>query len=131
MSVTWNQSSLACVSSSNSKIPLDLEGPFFYSCYLKILQFVHGFAFLYIYIISNLFFIYLTKNANCIDMCVFFLNTGIFLENRSGIHCFIPLNAQLNPICHLLTLLGAHHILHVSRIRVKLCLSLKLHYEAM
>jgi hypothetical protein len=29
-----------------------------------------------------------------------------------------PLNAELNPICHLLTLLGAHPILHVSRIRV-------------
>jgi len=28
------------------------------------------------------------------------------------------LNAKLNPICHLLALLGAHHILHVSRIRV-------------
>jgi hypothetical protein len=25
-----------------------------------------------------------------------------------------PSNAQLNPICHLLALLGAHHILHVS-----------------
>jgi hypothetical protein len=31
-----------------------------------------------------------------------------------------PLNAELNPICHLLALLGAHHILHVSRIGVKL-----------
>jgi len=30
-----------------------------------------------------------------------------------------PLKAELNPICHLLALLGAHHILHVSRIRVK------------
>jgi hypothetical protein len=29
-----------------------------------------------------------------------------------------PLNAELNPICHLLALLGAHHIFHVSRIRV-------------
>ena len=29
-----------------------------------------------------------------------------------------PLNAELNPICHLLALSGAHHILHVSRIRV-------------
>ena len=29
-----------------------------------------------------------------------------------------PLNAELNFICHLLTLLEAHHILHVSRIRV-------------
>ena len=31
-----------------------------------------------------------------------------------------PLNAKLNPICHFLALLGAHHIHHVSRIRVKL-----------
>jgi hypothetical protein len=30
-----------------------------------------------------------------------------------------PLNAELNPICHLLALLGAHHILHVSRIMIK------------
>ena len=28
-------------------------------------------------------------------------------------------SAKLNPICHALTLLGAHHILHASRIRVK------------
>jgi hypothetical protein len=32
---------------------------------------------------------------------------------------FNPSNAELNPICHLLTLLGVHHsILHVSRVRV-------------
>ena len=30
-----------------------------------------------------------------------------------------PLNAELNLICHLLALLGAHPILHVSRTRVK------------
>ena len=29
------------------------------------------------------------------------------------------LNAELNPICYLLALLGAHNILHVCRIRVK------------
>ena len=35
--------------------------------------------------------------------------------------CMInPLNAELNPICHLLALLGAHHILHVSSVRVKM-----------
>ena len=33
-----------------------------------------------------------------------------------------PLNAELNIICHLLALLGAHHILHVGRIRVKIAL---------
>jgi len=32
---------------------------------------------------------------------------------------FKGLNAKLNPICPLLALLEAHHILHVSRIRVK------------
>jgi hypothetical protein len=36
------------------------------------------------------------------------------------VHEFInPLNAELNPICHLLALLGVHHFLHFSRIRVK------------
>jgi hypothetical protein len=30
------------------------------------------------------------------------------------------LNTKLNPICHLLALLGAHHLLHVSRVRVKI-----------
>jgi len=30
----------------------------------------------------------------------------------------LSLNAELNPICHLLALLQDHHILHVSRIRV-------------
>jgi hypothetical protein len=32
---------------------------------------------------------------------------------------FNPLNAELNPICHLLALLGAHPIFHISRIKVK------------
>jgi hypothetical protein len=34
------------------------------------------------------------------------------------VRAFNPFNAELNPICHLLALLGAHHILHVSWIRV-------------
>ena len=36
--------------------------------------------------------------------------------------CVNPLNAELNPICYLLALVGAHPILNVSRIRVKLVL---------
>ena len=32
---------------------------------------------------------------------------------------FNPLNGELNPICCLLALLGAHYFLHVSRIGVK------------
>ena len=38
-------------------------------------------------------------------------------------HSFLslnPLNAKLNPICHLLALLGALHIFHVSRVGVKM-----------
>jgi hypothetical protein len=32
---------------------------------------------------------------------------------------FNPLNVELNPIRHLLALAGAHHFVHVSRVRVK------------
>jgi len=47
---------------------------------------------------------------------LFGLPCGLFCF---GIH-FNPLKPELNPICYLLALLGAHHFLHVSRIRVKL-----------
>ena len=42
---------------------------------------------------------------------------------------FNPLNAELNPICHLLALLGSHHILHVSGLKVKPCSSNRLRYH--
>ena len=45
----------------------------------------------------------------------FYVSTNIHPLTR-----FNPLNADLNPICHLLVLLGAHHILHISRIRVNI-----------
>jgi hypothetical protein len=35
--------------------------------------------------------------------------------------CLNHLNVELNPICLLLALLGAHHILYVSGIRVRYC----------
>jgi hypothetical protein len=37
---------------------------------------------------------------------------------------FSPLNAELNPIRHLLVLIGARHIVHVSRIRVNVTTTL-------
>ena len=51
----------------------------------------------------------------------------VFVSHSRLIHweTFNPLNAELNPICHLLALLGVHHFLHVSRIKVK-SLTLKL-----
>ena len=42
------------------------------------------------------------------------------LRNILPSYYFNPLKAELNPICCLLALLGAHHFLHVSRIRVNL-----------
>ena len=44
---------------------------------------------------------------------------GTFLHKKFDSFGLNPLNAKLNPICNLLALLGAHHILHVGRIRVK------------
>jgi hypothetical protein len=46
---------------------------------------------------------------------------GNNLKERSSqyVQVINPLNAELNPICHLLALLGARPILHISRIRVK------------
>ena len=48
-----------------------------------------------------------------------FTKTGVNITQEIFLNgCFIPLNAELYPICHLLALLGAHHILHVGRIIV-------------
>jgi len=41
------------------------------------------------------------------------------LSARSAYYALFPINPlkpELNPICYLLALLGAHHFLHVSRI---------------
>ena len=46
-------------------------------------------------------------------------NTAHFYKVRKPQNTINPLNLELNPICYLLALLGAHHFLHVSRIRVK------------
>ena len=46
---------------------------------------------------------------------------GTIFMDHAVLNCFTinPLNAKLNPICHLLPLLGAHHILRVSKISVE------------
>jgi len=44
---------------------------------------------------------------------------GLRLRRVRNGNVLTPLNVELNPICCLLALLGAHHFLHVSRIRVK------------
>jgi len=49
----------------------------------------------------------------------FYTNLCTSFFKRSIKICINPLNPELNPMCCLLALLGAHHFLHVSRIRVK------------
>jgi hypothetical protein len=56
------------------------------------------------------------RNVSC--------NTKIFLNvlkcGDNFYRLYInPSNAELNPISHLVALLGVHHFLHVSRMRVK------------
>ena len=44
------------------------------------------------------------------------VNLALIISNKyKGVSRFNPLNAEFNPICHLLALLVAHHILQVSR----------------
>ena len=49
-------------------------------------------------------------------LCSFFSVINIFFRSKYLIN---PLNAKLISFCHLLALLEARHILHISRIRVK------------
>jgi hypothetical protein len=57
-------------------------------------------------------------------------NLSKFLKEIDDCKVFNPLNAELNFICHLLALLGAHHIFHVSRLSVKKELKLFLLFHA-
>ena len=58
----------------------------------------------------------LCSTDKIIGFILFFL---FFFFCSCGMNRLNPLNPVLNPICYLLALLGAHHFLHVSRIRVK------------
>ena len=50
----------------------------------------------------------------------FYKDKAVFITCSNQTNVAVnPLNAELNPICYLLALLGAHHFLHISRIRVK------------
>jgi len=57
-------------------------------------------------------------NFFVLDLTPFMIPVSIWKVGAAGSKQFNPLNAELNPICHLLALLAAHHILHVSSIRV-------------
>ena len=64
-------------------------------------------------------------DGGAISACVSFMISYTLIIHMKQSHCvcltttvFNPLNAELNQFCHLLALVGVHHIVHVSRIRV-------------
>jgi hypothetical protein len=65
-----------------------------------------------------------TKGPNQATLIVIFWSVVQFNHTRCVVEIrtlpirLNPLNAELNPICDLLALLGAHPVLHVSRIKV-------------
>ena len=72
--------------------------------------------------LASLYF-YLAINQSSLSLC-FLCLCPVLLSYLLSFSPFFyqflnTLNAELNPICYLLALLGAHHFLHVSRIRVK------------
>ena len=61
-----------------------------------------------------------TLSQNGFRECFKFQKAHVAYCVVSDDNFFNPLNPELNPICYLLALLGAHHFLHLSRMRVKL-----------
>ena len=60
-----------------------------------------------------------THASKKIAMDINYHNFLCFIFYCKSVCLINPLNPKLNPICYLLALLGTHHFLHVSRIRVK------------
>jgi len=63
------------------------------------------------------------NNVNTVHILNGEIATFMYFPASTEVVCKVsvnPLKSELNPICYLLALLGGHHFLHVSRIRVKL-----------
>ena len=56
--------------------------------------------------------------SKCVHMMPFVIR-GIYFLKFNTAALVNPLNAELNPVRHLLALVGVRHIVHVSKIRVK------------
>ena len=57
------------------------------------------------------------------------MSSGLHVGYPAFFSDFNPLNVELNPVCRLLALLGAHHIFHVSGLRVNETLTLSAIFE--
>jgi len=59
-------------------------------------------------------------NGKCFNVLLTSIVIYPYNINQQALFSINLLKPELNSICYLLALLGAHHFLHVSRIRVKL-----------
>jgi len=78
-------------------------------CVYFLLCFLTGLLAFFVLLYFSLVYVYPVFQHFCILTCIL----TIF-----PFTIFNPLNTELNPTCHLLASLGAHHILHVSGLRV-------------
>jgi hypothetical protein len=118
---------LLCLHSQSSSTPVSPFTIIFYSCVsihnhllLVCLQSLTNSCALHSVSAPTRFGVYWQSSCNSVatQITSISLSSSPISINVRSIYCFNPLNAELNAICHLMVLLGAHHILHVSRIRV-------------
>jgi hypothetical protein len=62
---------------------------------------------------------FLNHNSAPVPLVFMYMNFWPIIVRLMSSTILNTLNAELNPICHLLALVGAHPVLHISKIRVK------------
>jgi hypothetical protein len=78
-----------------------------------------AYSLLFTAVLLNIYFYWWGYRRHSIVTCRRYWLCEVYSIKYDDLFKFNSLNAELDPICCLLALLGAHHFLHVSRIRVK------------
>jgi len=110
--------SVTCVARDGSAVgPCRLVPPYFYGYTVTFLPvwLLRVAGDLENWCLRNCSVIVSTEEVEIMGNCLRFCWRNLFMCTE-----FNSLNTGLNPICNLLTLLRAHHILHVSRVRVNI-----------
>jgi len=90
-----------------------LSSSFEFSCFYTLCCMFFGICFFLQYFLMINFICFVFDARILVASCC------SLIDQRAAVWALNPLNPELNPICYLLALLGAHHFLHVSRISVK------------